>query len=275
MADIVLGIGTSHTPMLSLAPELWSAYAERDSGNPELAYPPHGWVMSYQEALEYLPQETRDKYQGDKRYKEQAAAFKQALDTLAASLQEARPDVTIIISDDQDEWFYEDNMPRFSIYWGDTVRLLPRPVAPGGNPEIAKAMMIGYGDVPMDVPVASAFGRYLLEYLNEHNFDVAHMTHSPEQSGGRVARRYPTKNGELNYVRETPRHEQGLPTASPSSSSACSPTSPGRSCRSSRTPATRRTSPRRSGRSRSGRPSPRRSRPGRSRRGWRWSPRAA
>jgi len=211
MADIVLGIGTSHTPMLSLAPELWSAYAERDSGNPELAYPPHGWVMSYQEALEYLPQETRDKYQGDKRYKEQAAAFKQALDTLAASLQEARPDVTIIISDDQDEWFYEDNMPRFSIYWGDTVRLLPRPVAPGGNPEIAKAMMIGYGDVPMDVPVASAFGRYLLEYLNEHDFDVAHMTHSPEQSGGRVARRYPTKNGELNYVRETPRHEQGLP----------------------------------------------------------------
>lgn len=211
MAEIVLGMGTSHTPLLSLAPELWSAYAERDAGNPELAYPPHGWVMSYQEALDYLPQETRDKFQGDKPYKQQAAAFKKALDTLSATLQEAKPDVTIIISDDQDEWFFEDNMPRFAIYWGDTVRLLPRPVAPGGNPDIARAMVIGYGDVPMDVPVASEFGRYLIEYLNENDFDVAHMTHSTGTYGGKVARRYPTRNGELNYVRETPPHEQGLP----------------------------------------------------------------
>ena len=30
---------------------------------------------------------------------------------------------------------------------------------------------------------------------------------------GRVARRYPTKNGELDYVRDTPPHEQGLPHA--------------------------------------------------------------
>src|SRR5262249_52423074 len=29
--------------------------------------------------------------------------------------------------------------------------------------------------------------------------------------GGRIARRYPTRNRELDYVRETPPHEQGLP----------------------------------------------------------------
>ena len=55
MAEIVLGMGTSHTPLLSMAPELWETYAQRDRGNPELAYPPHGWVMSYEEGLEYLP----------------------------------------------------------------------------------------------------------------------------------------------------------------------------------------------------------------------------
>jgi len=210
MADIVLGMGTSHTPLLSLPAELWPAYAERDSGNPELAYPPHGWVMPYKEGLDYLPAEIRAKYQGSEPYAKQAASFKKALDSLAASLQEAKPDVTIIISDDQDEWFYEDNMPRFSIYWGDSVRLLPRAVA-GGNPDINKAMIAGYGDVPMDVPVASKFGRYLLEYLNENNFDVAHMTHTAESYGGKVSRRYPTKSGELDYTRETPKHEQGLP----------------------------------------------------------------
>src|SRR5688572_8694268 len=111
MAEIVLGIGTSHTPLLSLAPELWTTYAERDSSNPELAYPPHGWVMSYKEALEYLPAEIRARYQGDRPFAEQAAAFRRSLDTLANSLQKAKADVTIIISDDQDEWFYDHNMP--------------------------------------------------------------------------------------------------------------------------------------------------------------------
>ncbi len=101
MAEIVLGMGTSHTPLLSLPAELWPAYAERDSGNPELAYPPHGWVMPYAEALDYLPAETKAKYKGAEAYGAQAKAFKVALDVLATSLQEAKPDVTIIISDDQ------------------------------------------------------------------------------------------------------------------------------------------------------------------------------
>jgi 3-O-methylgallate 3,4-dioxygenase len=211
MAEIVLGIGTSHTPLLSLAPELWTTYAERDSSNPELAYPPHGWVMSYEEALEYLPAEIRARYKGDRPFAEQAAAFKRSLDTLASNLQAAKADVTIIISDDQDEWFYDHNMPRFSIFWGETVPLKPRQVAPGAHPQIAQAMIDGYGDVEMDVPVASAFGRYLLEYLCDHDFDIGYMTGTTASYGGKVARRYPTRNGELGLVQETAPHEQGLP----------------------------------------------------------------
>jgi catalytic LigB subunit of aromatic ring-opening dioxygenase len=211
MAEIVLGMGTSHTPLLSLPPELWPEYAKGDERNPELAYPPHGWVMSYQEALDYLAPEIRAKYQGSEPFPRQAEAFKRALDELASTLQAAQPDVTIIISDDQDEWFYDHNMPRFAVYWGETVQLLPRTTGPSRHPEIMKAIARGYGDVPLDVPVASAFGRSLVEYLCEHDFDVAHMTHTSQPYGGRVARRYPTRNGELDHARETPPHEQGLP----------------------------------------------------------------
>ena len=211
MAEIVLGMGTSHTPLLSMAPELWETYAQRDVGNRELAYPPHGWVMSYQEGLANLPADVQAKFQGSAPFAAQAAAFKRALDTLAATLQRVNPDITIIVSDDQDEWFYDHNMPRFAIYWGETVRLLPRPVAPGGHPEIDKAMAVGYGDVPLDVPVASQFGRYLLEYLGDRDFDIGYLTHAAPSYGGKVARRYPTKDGESNVVRETPQHEQGLP----------------------------------------------------------------
>jgi 3-O-methylgallate 3,4-dioxygenase len=212
MADIVLGIGTSHTPMLSLAPHLWPAYATADERNPELAYPPNGWVMSYQEALGSLPPEVRARHRGAEPFREQAHACQRSLDTLTSTLRATRPDITVVITDDQDEWFFEDNMPAVAVYWGDTAPLLPRRLPPGGrDPEIAEAIVRGYGDVPLEVPVASGFGRFLIEYLVEHDFDVAHVRYLRQPYGGRVARRYPTRAGELAYVRETPPREQGLP----------------------------------------------------------------
>lgn len=212
MADFVLGLGTSHTPLMSLTADLWPQYALGDERNPELVYPPHGHTLPYRQALDYVPPEIRDRYSGPEPFGEQAAACQRALDTLARTLQEAAPDITIIISDDQDEWFYEDNMPRFAVWWGDTVPLRPRTTAPAGNePRLAQAIIRGYGDVPLEVPVPSAFGRYLIEYLVEQDFDVAHMLYTAQSYGGRVARRYPTPDGELDYVRETAPHEQGLP----------------------------------------------------------------
>jgi 3-O-methylgallate 3,4-dioxygenase len=211
MADLVLGIGTSHTPMLALPARHWPAYARADERNPELAYPPHGWVMSYQEALDYVAPAVRAKYQGPAPFAAQAEACQRALTELSRTLRDVDPDITIVISDDQDEWFFEDNMPALAVYWGETAPLRPRTLAPGRDPEIAEAIVRGYGDVAMDVPVASRFGRFLIEHLIEHDFDVAHVREVKQPYGGRVARRYPTRQGELDFVRETPPREQGLP----------------------------------------------------------------
>src|ERR687884_2259213 len=212
VANIVLGIGTSHTPLLSLPPEMWPEYARGDERNPELSFPPHGYVMSFPQAVETLKAEGKSKYTGPEPFADQSARFKKALDSLAGSLQAAEADVTVIISDDQDEWFYEHNMPRFAVYWGESVPLKPRgQVGNASNPEVTAAIAAGYGDVPLDVPGPSRFGRFLVEYLGDHDFDVAYLTHVRQPYGGRVARRYPTPDGELDYVRETPDHEQGLP----------------------------------------------------------------
>jgi hypothetical protein len=214
MAEIVLGIATSHTPMLTLPAELWPSYAERDARNPELAFPPDGLVMSYEDALDYVAPDVRAHYTGSEKFRAQADACQQALDELSRTLRGVKPDITIVIGDDQDEWFYEDNMPAFSVYWGETAPLIPR-LAPVSTRDraVAEAVIRGYGDIPLDVPVASRFGRFLIEYLVEHDFDVAHMRYAKQPYGGQVARRYPTKNGELDYVRDTPPHEQGLPHA--------------------------------------------------------------
>src|SRR6266536_6245460 len=175
MAEIVLGLGTSHTPMLTIPAELWPRYAEGDQRIPELAYPPTGQVRSYEQGLEYIPPEIKAKFQGSEPFADQWQRCQRALDTLASTLQSVEPDITIIISDDQDEWFSEHHMPRFAIYWGETVPLRKRRAVPGRDPEIGELIAKGYGDQDMDVPVPANFGRYLVEYLSDHDFDVAHF----------------------------------------------------------------------------------------------------
>jgi 3-O-methylgallate 3,4-dioxygenase len=211
MARITLGIGTSHTPLLSLPADLWPAYAEGDQHNPELVFPPDGWTMPYQEGLEYVSPEIKAKFTGPELFTGWCNRCQTSLDVLSDTLRSEQPDVTIIISDDQDEWFYESNMPALSVYWGETAPVVPRS-GPWKNPDVARAIAKGYGDVEMDVPVASKLGRFLIEYLMDHEFDVGQMSYTNEQYGGRVARRYPTRDGgETNAVRTTEPHRQGLP----------------------------------------------------------------
>ena len=51
MAEIVLGLGTSHSPMLSLPGDMWGEYAARDKGNPMLLSLEDGSTKTYDELL--------------------------------------------------------------------------------------------------------------------------------------------------------------------------------------------------------------------------------
>jgi hypothetical protein len=215
MASIVLGVATSHTPLLILPPEMWQAYARRDESNPELVFPEVGRAMSYEQAKStVVPDWIRNQPRDLTTFRTQSQRCQAALDALAQSLVDARPDVIVIISDDQDEWFFESNMPAFSIFWGASVPLIPRPEPTRGTEEqrrMDKLVADGYARTRRDVPVDDGLGRHLIEHLIEHDFDVSQMTYVEEAYGGRVARRYPTDTGELDLVKETPFRPQGLP----------------------------------------------------------------
>jgi 3-O-methylgallate 3,4-dioxygenase len=211
MARVAVGIGTSHSPMFALPAELWERYASRDHLNPELIFPPRGWNLSYEEALAVIPDEVRQQSRTLEAFTSQFERCNAALDQLAKTLRSVRPDVTIIISDDQDEWLFEDNMPMFSVFWGEAVRMRPRKHSKGHDPQITKLIADGYGDVPLDVPVHARLGRHLIEFLADHDFDVAHFTESAEEHGGRIVRRLPREHGENQVERVTAVREQGLP----------------------------------------------------------------
>ena len=117
MADIVLGIGTSHSPMLSTPHEAFAGHRERDQARvPDFAALARDNAVRV--APELAPSVTAARH----------AANQAALAALSAVLAEAALDALVIIGDDQGEWFSVDSQPALCIYWGDSVESLPPPV---------------------------------------------------------------------------------------------------------------------------------------------------
>src|SRR5438309_2188218 len=101
MADLVLAVGTSHSPVLALSAPEWEARAINDRDNKNL-YDIEGTHCSYDE----LYAKVGDKYNAlavPSRWADQEAALNRYLDRLGAELAEARPDVVIVIGDDEHE----------------------------------------------------------------------------------------------------------------------------------------------------------------------------
>jgi 3-O-methylgallate 3,4-dioxygenase len=163
--------------MLSTPPEYWHVRGEGDMLRKDLVDPDTGDTVSYDELLQ---RRNGKPYEVDReKFKEQWANCQRSIEELSKTLRQVNPDVVVIVSDDQDEILFEDNMPMFSIYWGDDIRLIPR-TAPDDAMADIKASTWGYGDKEMDVPVNSALGKHLIEYLTEAEFDVAHSRYLRE-----------------------------------------------------------------------------------------------
>jgi hypothetical protein len=172
LADIVLGIGTSHSPMLSTPHEAFAGHRERDQQRvPEFAALAR--ERAARVAPELAPAVTAARH----------AANQAALATLAGVLASAALDALVIIGDDQGEWFSVDSQPALCIYWGEGVESLPPPVE-----RMAPSLRLGYwgyyGDgVNRAYPVDAALGRRLIESLTrEHGFDVAHIRVQPRHA---------------------------------------------------------------------------------------------
>jgi 3-O-methylgallate 3,4-dioxygenase len=169
MADITLGIGSSHSPMLSTPYEAFAGLADLDRAR--LAE----FDARSKEIVSWIGRELTDEVT-----RARHEATQTAIRRLASVLAEEAPDVLVVIGDDQAEWFSPDNQPALCIYWGDAVENLPPPresVLP-----LRRLSYWGYyGDgVNRTFPVDASLARYLVETLtHEHEFDVAHLRVQP------------------------------------------------------------------------------------------------
>jgi hypothetical protein len=174
MAEIVLGIGTSHSPTLSIDYADFPALAARDRGNP--------WIKDFdgmiREKASWISREMRPDVTRARHEANQAA-----LSRLHDVLVEVAPDAVVVIGDDQHEWFSDDGQPAMCIYWGESVENLPPPVEKT-HPALRSGYWGFFGDGSnRTFPVDAALARHLIETLTrDHGFDIEHMKAQPRHS---------------------------------------------------------------------------------------------
>ncbi|MEE2761201.1 MAG: protocatechuate 3,4-dioxygenase [Pseudomonadota bacterium] len=122
MAKILLGIGSSHGPLLNLPPEEWEVRADFDRVQTDLAY--RDGTYTFPELAELRACGAFMDQCAIEVKRERHSQCQSQLDDLGARLRAADPDVVLIVGDDQREWFFEDTQPSFAIYCGDSVQNL-------------------------------------------------------------------------------------------------------------------------------------------------------
>lgn len=123
MADIVFGVGTSHSPLLAIKPDQWPLRAEDDKVNPKHFY--RGKTYTYDQLVtlrknENLAAQITPQVMHDRDFRNQ-----RHLDFLGEKIKEADLDVLVIFGDDQHEVLLSDNSPAFMIFTGEQVPFMP------------------------------------------------------------------------------------------------------------------------------------------------------
>ena len=180
MAELVLGLASSHSPQLSTPAEAWHLRGDRDKSNPELIGN-DGIVSNYEDLLgrtdvariatEITPEKFEARHQRNQK----------GIAKLVESLYGAKLDVLVMVGDDQQEYLQDDNMPGFCVYWGNEVTVSGRE----GDASTGNQPLIGYASENKTVPTNSTLGRHFIEYLVESEFDVGRSSFLDPNRGGR------------------------------------------------------------------------------------------
>lgn len=198
MAEIVMGLASSHSPVLGSPAADFLKHADRD-----LVSTTHLDREGAPATYEGLLQTADPAIAGEltpEIVEEKVTDCQAGIDRLADALAEAKPDVVVIVGDDQKEQFLEDNLPAMLIYSGETIEndILPLPES---APEYWKTARSQFHEKEerRTYPVASGLARHMTEQLVENGFDLSHSERLPRPRGeghayGFVHRRLMTKH---------------------------------------------------------------------------------
>ena len=122
MAEIVLGIGTSHGPLLSTPPEQWDLRAKADRANKEHYF--RGKTYDFEALLHERAPGFAGEIGLDTR-RERHARCQRALDAVGRKFKETAPDAFVIVGNDQREIFNNELTPAITVFRGNEIENIP------------------------------------------------------------------------------------------------------------------------------------------------------
>lgn len=181
MAKVVLGMATSHGPMLSTPAEDWGQRVPADRANEAHSY--RGNTYTFDELVALRKNDDIAAQVTPSIWEAKHSRCQLALQQLADTWERARPDVAIIFGNDQMELFSDENIPAFAAYIGETVYnkeydadkmanlpvgipiSVPGHIPPGGAeysgcPDLASHIVTSLGKDAFDVSVLRRFPQH-------------------------------------------------------------------------------------------------------------------
>jgi hypothetical protein len=176
MARIVLGLGTSHGPMLSIPAENWADRVLADRANPQHFY--NGKTYTFDEIAALRKSEKLTEQITPEVCAERHARCQGAIRRLGDLYAESKADIAVVVGNDQMEVFTNEHVPAFAVFWGAYVEGIPRTpeFLAKLQPGIARAELDRTPSVYTQYPCLPDLGRHVIETAMEENFDVSQMT---------------------------------------------------------------------------------------------------
>jgi len=175
MAEIVLGMGSAHGPLLSTPPEKWDLRAQADRENKS------HWYRGRTYDFESLLRERAPGFAGEidiETRRERFARCRVALEMLGRKFREAAPEALVIVGNDQREYFGEDLTPSITVYRGAEIHNARETHEPAPGLNIAEP-----GNAPeqsITYPGEPALADHILQCLADEGFDPAQSNSRPK-----------------------------------------------------------------------------------------------
>lgn len=175
MARIAFGLGTSHGPMLSIPWQYWGDRVSADRENPRHFF--KGKIYTFDQMVELQRSERLADQITPEVCAERHARCQSAIGELADFFEQHRPDVALVVGNDQMEVFTGDHVPAFAVFWGEYVEGHPR--SPEFLAKLNRAVARAEADrtppVYTQYPCLPALGRHVIEKMIADGFDVAQL----------------------------------------------------------------------------------------------------
>jgi len=177
MAEIVLGIGSSHGPLLSTPPEQWDLRAKADRENKKHWF--RGKTYDYEALLRERAPGFYKEVEVETR-RERFLQCRKAMEALGRKFKEVAPEAVVIVGNDQREFFDEGLTPAITVYRGKQIKNVQHlhEDTPGLN--IAEP-----GNAPEEgamYPGATDLADHILDSLADENFDLAQSDLTPKSA---------------------------------------------------------------------------------------------